>query len=166
MNNKETFHQAMRRQGITRHSFLKYCSLTAASPGLDARMASKVTWALENRPCISVVWIHGLKYTCCTEPFIRSAHPLAGDVILPLISLDYDGTLMAAAGTRAEEVFEDIITQYSGRYILVVEDNPPLGKQGMSCISDERPFIKKLKRAAAGASAIIAWGACASWGYV
>ncbi len=64
--------------------------------------------------------------------FIRSAHPLAKDVILSLISLDYDDTLMAAAGTRAEEVFEDIITQYNGKYILAVEGNPPLGEQGCS----------------------------------
>lgn len=103
-----------------------------------------------------MVWIHGLECTCCTESFIRSAHPLAKDVILSLISLDYDDTLMAAAGTRAEEVFEDIITQYNGKYILAVEGNPPLGEQGMFCISSGRPFIEKLKRAAAGASAIIA----------
>lgn len=67
---------------------------------------------------------------------------------------------MAAAGTQAEEVFEDIIAQYNGKYILAVEGNPPLGEQGMFCISSGRPFIEKLKRAAAGASAIIAWGTC------
>lgn len=158
MNNEETFYQAMRRQGVTRRSFLKYCSLAATSLGLGAGMAPKIAWALENKPRIPVVWIHGLECTCCTESFIRSAHPLAKDVILSLISLDYDDTLMAAAGNQAEEVFEDIITQYNGKYILAVEGNPPLGEQGMFCISSGRPFIEKLKRAAAGASAIIAWG--------
>ncbi|EKS5076043.1 hydrogenase small subunit [Escherichia coli] len=166
MNNEETFYQAMRRQGVTRRSFLKSCSLAATSLGLGAGMAPKIAWALENKPRIPVVWIHGLECTCCTESFIRSAHPLAKDVILSLISLDYDDTLMAAAGTQAEEVFEDIITQYNGKYILAVEGNPPLGEQGMFCISSGRPFIEKLKRAAAGASAIIAWGTCASWGCV
>ena len=166
MNNEETFYQAMRRQGVTRRSFLKYCSLAATSLGLGAGMAPKIAWALENKPRIPVVWIHGLECTCCTESFIRSAHPLAKDVILSLISLDYDDTLMAAAGTQAEEVFEDIIAQYNGKYILAVEGNPPLGEQGMFCISSGRPFIEKLKRAAAGASAIIAWGTCASWGCV
>lgn len=148
MNNEETFYQAMRRQGVTRRSFLKYCSLAATSLGLGAGMAPKIAWALENKPRIPVVWIHGLECTCCTESFIRSAHPLAKDVILSLISLDYDDTLMAAAGTQAEEVFEDIITQYNGKYILAVEGNPPLGEQGMFCISSGRPFIEKLKRAA------------------
>ncbi|KYI90254.1 hypothetical protein AIZ11_25275, partial [Salmonella enterica subsp. enterica serovar Typhimurium] len=49
---------------------------------------------------------------------------------------------------------------------LAVEGNPPLGEQGMYCISGGRPLIEKLKKAAAGASAIIAWGNCASWGCV
>lgn len=103
MNNEETFYQAMRRQGVTRRSFLKYCSLAATSLGLGAGMAPKIAWALENKPRIPVVWIHGLECTCCTESFIRSAHPLAKDVILSLISLDYDDTLMAAAGTRRKK---------------------------------------------------------------
>ncbi len=30
----ETFYDVMRRQGITRRSFLKFCSLTAAAMGL------------------------------------------------------------------------------------------------------------------------------------
>lgn len=77
MNNEETFYQAMRRQGVTRRSFLKYCSLAATSLGLGAGMAPKIAWALENKPRIPVVWIHGLECTCCTESFIRSAHPLA-----------------------------------------------------------------------------------------
>ncbi len=112
-------------------------------------MTPRIAWALENKPRIPVVWIHGLECTCCTESFIRSSHPLAKDVILSLISLDYDDTLMAAAGTQAEEVFEDILSRYHGRYILAVEGNPPLGEQGMFCISGGRPFIEKLKRAAA-----------------
>ena len=32
----------------------------------------------------SVIWLHGLECTCCTESFIRSANPLAGDVILSI----------------------------------------------------------------------------------
>ncbi|MGS9154778.1 [Ni/Fe] hydrogenase small subunit, partial [Salmonella enterica subsp. enterica serovar Infantis] len=43
---------------------------------------------------------------------------------------------------------------------------PPLGAQGMCCISGGRPFLEQLQPAAAGASAIIAWGNCAAWGCV
>ncbi|MFO6427200.1 twin-arginine translocation signal domain-containing protein [Escherichia coli] len=39
----------MWRQGVTRRSFLKYCSLAATSLGLGAGMAPKIAWVLENK---------------------------------------------------------------------------------------------------------------------
>jgi hydrogenase small subunit len=98
--------------------------------------------------------------------FIRSAHPLAKDVVLSMISLDYDDTLMAAAGHQAEAILEEIMTKYKGNYILAVEGNPPLNEDGMFCIIGGKPFIEKLKHVAKDAKAIIAWGSCASWGCV
>ena len=59
---------------------------------------------METKTRTPVIWLHGLECTCCTESFIRSAHPLAKDVVLSMISLDYDDTLMAAAGHQAEVV--------------------------------------------------------------
>ncbi|MGL5739321.1 MAG: hydrogenase small subunit [Plesiomonas shigelloides] len=163
---EETFYQAMRRQGVSRRSFLKFCSLAATTLGLGSGFAPKIAYALENKPRGPVIWIHGLECTCCTEAFIRSAHPLAKDVILSLISLDYDDTLMAAAGAQAESLLQELMEKHHGEYILAVEGNPPLGANGMFCISGGKPFIEKLKTAAAGAKAIIAWGTCASWGCV
>ncbi len=81
MNNEETFYQAMRRQGVTRRSF---SNIVVWLPRRWIRRGNgtKDCLALENKPRIPVVWIHGLECTCCTESFIRSAHPLAKDVIL------------------------------------------------------------------------------------
>ncbi len=76
--------------------------------------------AMETKPRTPVVWLHGLECTCCSESFIRSAHPLAKDVVLSMISLDYDDTLMAAAGHQAEQQLEETITKYKGNYILAV----------------------------------------------
>jgi len=98
----ETFYEVMRRQGITRRSFMKYCSLTAAALGLGPAFVPKIAHAMETKPRTPVIWVHGLECTCCSESFIRSAHPLAKDVVLSMISLDYDDTLMAAAGHHAE----------------------------------------------------------------
>ncbi|MFN7778085.1 MAG: hydrogenase small subunit [Betaproteobacteria bacterium] len=162
----ETFYDVIRRQGVTRRSFLKYCSLTAASLGLTPAHAQKIQQALETKPRVPVIWLHGLECTCCTESFIRSAHPLAKDVILSAISLDYDDTIMAAAGHQAEAALEDTITKYKGQYILAVEGNPPLGNDGMYCMPGGRPFVEKLKHVAKDAKAVIAWGSCASWGCV
>jgi hydrogenase small subunit len=162
----ETFYEVMRRQGISRRSFLKYCSLTATSLGLGPAFVPQIAHAMETKPRTPVLWLHGLECTCCSESFIRSAHPLAKDVVLSMISLDYDDTLMAAAGHQAEAILEEIITKYKGNYILAVEGNPPLNEDGMFCIIGGKPFIEKLKRVARDAKAIIAWGSCASWGCV
>ena len=162
----ETFYEVMRRQGITRRSYLKFCSLTAASLGLAPAFAPTIAHALETKPRTPVLWLHGLECTCCTESFIRSAHPLAKDVILSMISLDYDDTIMAAAGHQAEAALEQVMKDYKGNYILAVEGNPPLGNDGMFCMPGGRPFAEKLKHVAKDAMAVIAWGSCASWGCV
>ena len=162
----ETFYEVMRRQGISRRSLLKYCSLTATSLGLGPAFVPQIAHAMETKPRTPVLWLHGLECTCCSESFIRSAHPLAKDVVLSMISLDYDDTLMAAAGHQAEAILEEIMTKYKGQYILAVEGNPPLNEDGMFCIQSGKPFIEKLRHVAKDAKAIIAWGSCASWGCV
>ena len=162
----DTYYDLMRRQGITRRSFLKFCSLTAASLGLGDAGAQEIAKAMETKPRTPVVWLHGLECTCCSEAFIRSAHPLAKDVILSMISLDYDDTLMAAAGHQAEQALEDTIKKYKGNYILACEGNPPLADDGVYCIPGGKPYVEKLRRVAADCKAIISWGSCASWGCV
>ena len=110
---------------------------------------------METKPRTPVIWLHGLECTCCSESFIRSSHPLAKDVVLSMISLDYDDTLMAAAGHQAEEPLEETIEKYKGNYILAVEGNPPLNDDGMYCIPGGRPFVEKLRHVAKDAKAII-----------
>jgi hydrogenase small subunit len=162
----ETFYDVMRRQGITRRSFLKFCSLTAAAMGLGPGFVPKIAHAMENKPRIPVLWLHGLECTCCSESFIRSAHPLAKDVVLSMISLDYDDTIMAAAGHQAEAIVDEIVETHKGKYILACEGNPPLNQDGMSCIIAGKPYLEQLQKAAKDAMAIISWGSCASWGCV
>ena len=162
----ETFYDVIRRQGVTRRSFTKFCSLTAASLGMGPIGAAKIANALETKERTPVIWMHGLECTCCSESFIRSAHPLVKDVVLSMISLDYDDTIMAAAGHQAEAILEETKEKYKGKYILAVEGNPPLNEGGMFCIDGGKPFVEKLKWMAEDAMAIIAWGACASWGCV
>jgi hydrogenase small subunit len=163
---KDTYYELMRRQGITRRSFLKFCSLTAASLGLGEAGAQQIANAMETKPRTPVIWLHGLECTCCTESFIRSAHPLAKDVVLSMLSLDYDDTIMAAAGHQAEEALEQTIAKYKGNYILAVEGNPPLADDGVYCIPGGKPFVEKLRHVAKDAMAVVSWGSCASWGCV
>lgn len=166
MPKTETFYDAMRRQGVSRRDFLKFCTVTAASLGLGSEYISQIAHALETKPRPPVIWLHGLECTCCSESFIRSAHPLAKDVVLSLISLDYDDLLMAAAGHQAEANLEKTIEENKGNYILAVEGNPPLNEDGMYCFIGGKPFVDQLRHTAEHAKAVIAWGSCAAWGCV
>jgi hydrogenase small subunit len=161
----DTFYDVLRGQGVSRRSFLKFCNLTAASLGLGSA-ATQIANALETKPRTPVLWLHGLECTCCTESFIRSAHPLAKDVVLSMLSLDYDDTIMAAAGERAEAILKETARKYKGNYIVAVEGNPPLAEDGMFCINGGRSFVEKLRELSRDAKAVIAWGSCASWGCV
>jgi hypothetical protein len=98
---------------------------------------------VETKPRTPVIWLHGLECICCSESFIRSAHPLVSDAVLSMISLDYDDLIMASAGHQAEAILEKIKYKYKykGNYILAVEGNPPLNQEGMSCIIAGRPFV-------------------------
>jgi hydrogenase small subunit len=162
----ETFYDVMRRKGISRRSLMKYCSLTATSLGLGPAFVPQIAHAMETKPRTPVLWLHGLECTCCTESFIRSAHPLAKDVVLSMISLDYDDIIMAAAGDQAEAIIDEIVRDYRGEYILAVEGNIPLANDGMCCIVGGRPFRQQFDEVAKHAKAIIAWGTCASSGCV
>ncbi|MGE5545262.1 MAG: hydrogenase small subunit [Solirubrobacterales bacterium] len=163
---RPTFYEVIRDQGIPRRDFLKFCSLTAVYFGLGPGGEVAVAKALETKPRLPVLWLHGLECTCCSESFIRSAHPLAKDIVLSMISLDYDDTLMAAAGFQAEAILDDIVSNYKGNYVVAVEGNAPLNDEGMACIVGGRPFTDQMIEVCRHAKAVIAWGTCASFGCV
>jgi len=160
------FYEVLREHGIPRRDFLKFCALTAVSFGLGPGGQEAIAEALETKPRLPVIWLHGLECTCCSESFIRAAHPLAKDVVLSMISLDYDDTLMAAAGSQAEAILDEIVHNYKGNYILAVEGNAPLFDDGMACIVGGRPFVDQLREVGRHAKAVIAWGTCAAFGCV
>lgn len=163
---RETQYEALCRQGVSRRNFLQFCSLTAASLGLGSAGAAEIEHAMRTRPRLPVIWLHGLECTCCTESFIRSHSPLASDVVLSMVSLDYDDTLMSAAGEQAEAALEESINAFKGEYILAVEGNVPLGGNGTFCIPGGEAFEDKLRHVAQHAKVIIGWGSCAAWGCV
>ena len=166
MRYKETTYDVLESRGVSRRDFLKFCTLTAVSLGLAPGAEKAIARALETKPRLPVLWINGLSCTCCTESFLRTAHPLASDIVLNMIALDYQDTIMAAAGHQAEAAYEETIQNWKGRYILAVEGNTPLGAQGMYCIDGGKPFMAKLKQGAEYAKALVAWGTCSSWGCV
>ncbi|UCD38950.1 MAG: hydrogenase small subunit [Fidelibacterota bacterium] len=162
----ESYAEILEARGISRGDFLKYCSLLSVYLGLSASMVPRVVKAMETKSRIPVIWLHGLECTCCSESFIRSSHPIAADIVLNMISLDYNDTLSAAAGHQLEAVRKQIMKDYKGKYILAVEGNAPVKDNGVYCMVNGESFLSVLKETAADAMAVIAWGSCASFGCV
>ena len=52
----ETQYEALRRQGVSRRSFLQFCSLTAASLGLGSAGAQEIAQAIETKLLYGVVY--------------------------------------------------------------------------------------------------------------
>jgi hydrogenase small subunit len=166
MADKPTFYEVFMDRGVSRRDFLGFCAMTATYLGLGADGPGTIAHAMQTKPRIPVLWLHGLECTCCSESFLRSGHPLVSDLVMSMISLDYDDTIMAAAGDQAEEILHEIIRDYRGAYILAVEGNVPLANDGMACIVGGRPFKKKFEEVSRHAKAIISWGTCATSGCV
>lgn len=163
---RDTYLQAVIKQGYSRRDFMKFTTYMAAYMGLQNSAIGQITKAMETTPRLPVIWDHYQECTCCSESFIRSDHPIVADIILDKISLDYSLTLMAAAGHQAEAARHDTMKKYHGEYILCVEGSIPTADDGNYCCIAGKTAIEEFKEAAAGAKAIIAWGSCASNGCV
>ena len=149
---RPTTWEVLERHGVDRRDFLKFCTVTAAAMGLGSSAVPSVVEALETKPRIPVIWLHGLECTCCSESFIRSAHPITKDIVFNMISLDYDDTLQAAAGHQAEQIREQIMEEYAGEYVLAVEGNAPTKDGGVYCTVAGRTFLDILQESAENAA--------------
>jgi hydrogenase small subunit len=159
-------YEVLRAHGVDRRTFLTFCSKTAALVGLSSAMSLSVVKAFVTQPRIPVIWLHGQECTCCTESLTRAASPILQDVILNMISLDYDMTLQAAAGFQAEQVRRDIMNNYPGQYLLAVEGSVPTKSGGVFCTIGGRTFQSILQETARSARAVVAWGSCSTGGCV
>ncbi len=153
----------LRLNGISRRDFLKYCATTAAVLGLsEFEFTTKVAHAIETsskKP--PVIWLEGQDCAGCTISFTGILNPPASSIILDKISLRYHETAMVASGQMAEEVYKDTVKK--GGYVLIVEGSVPSADDRF-CMIGDRPFKKILEEAAKNAAAIIAVGACATYG--
>ncbi len=166
MSRLPSIKEHMEAKGYSRRDFLRFCSYAAALAGIEATGVSRVVQAFEKKQRPPVIWLHFQECTCCSESFIRSSHPIAADVVLDTISLDYTETLMAPSGHQAEKSKRDTMEKYKGQYILLVEGSVPVNDDGVYCIIGGKTAEDIFAEAAKDAAAIIAWGNCASYGCV
>jgi hydrogenase small subunit len=162
----ETLVQHLEQRGVGRREFLEFCSSMAAVLGLGSLAAPKVAHALQTQRRPSVIWLQLQECTGCVESVLRTAEPTIGDLVLDLVSLDYQHTLMAGAGTAVETAMRDAMTANQGSYILLVTGSVPLAEDGIYCTIGGRTAKEIVEEGARGAAAVIAVGACAHFGSV
>jgi hydrogenase small subunit len=160
--------ESLARQGVSRRTFSKYCATLASMMALSPLAGRAMAQALAAAPAASqrpsVIWLPFQECTGCTESITRSHSPTLERLIFDLVSLDYQETLMAAAGHQAEEALHAAMKANAGKYLLIVDGSIPLGLDGAySCIAG-RSNLDTLREVAQGAAAIIALGSCAAYG--
>ncbi|MCP3866796.1 MAG: hydrogenase small subunit, partial [Gammaproteobacteria bacterium] len=167
VENKFDFTEVEKRLGISRRTFLKFCTGVAASLGLSTHSAVAMAKAVadpKKRP--PVIWLHGQECTGPTEALLRSEQPSLEHLILDLISVDYHQTLDAGAGHQVEDIKRQVMADNRGKYLLVIEGAIPLASNGIFCKIGGETMVDITREAAEHAAAIVAYGSCASWGGV
>ena len=159
----KTLGDALRSQGISRRSFLKFCAATASMMALPPSMIPAIASALEKAKKPSVIWLSFQECTGCTESLTRAHTATIETLIFDAISLDYHHTLQAASGEAAEAAREEAMQENWGKYILVVDGSIPTLDMGYSTIAGISN-LDMLLETAAGAAAIVSVGTCAAYG--
>lgn len=159
-----TIGELLDRNGVSRRAFVKYCtamaSLLAMPPLAGRAMAQQLRAA--RRP--SVIYLSFQECTGCLESLTRSFSPTLEGLLFDVISLDYDDTLMAAAGRQAEEARDRAMKENFGKYIVVVDGSVPTSDDGVYSCAAGRSALDILTDAARGAAVIVCVGTCSSFG--
>jgi hydrogenase small subunit len=158
---------------ITRRSFFRYCSLSAATLGVPACQLSLLERALANPAAPSVLWLIGSACTGCSVSFLNRISDKAGEpatvaeVLTQSVNLVFHPTIMAAAGESAAAVLRNVYNR--GSYILVLEGAVPTAFGGRACIvyglnGEMVTYQQAAIELASRASKILCVGTCACFG--
>ena len=173
---KPTLLENVLEAGFSRRDFLKYCAELAGIFTVGAPLVAGTAAAQEAAPTAeavadalgkvtkpNVVWLQLQECTGCMESVLRSGYSTIEDVVLNLLSVNYNELVMAAAGTAAEKAMRDT---FAAEHILLVNGSVPTKDNGIYCMIGGQTAESVLRDAAENASAILAVGACAVYGSV
>jgi [NiFe] hydrogenase small subunit len=162
---KEGAEERLKQNGVSRRDFMKFCATVSVAMGMGPAFAPKVAEALTAKRRPSVVWLHNAECTGCTESVLRSVNPYIGPLILDTISLDYQETIMAAAGDAAEEALHSAVNNPDG-FVCVVEGAIPTKDGGVYGKVAGHTMFDICKDVVPKAKATICLGNCACFGGV
>jgi hydrogenase small subunit len=152
------------RRGVSRREFMAFCTTMAAALSLPDSVAAQIAKAVAKAEKPVLVWLEFQDCAGNTESFLRASRPTAAEVVLDVLSVDYHETIMAAAGTQAEEALAKTVKERAGAYIAVVEGSIPTGANGAYCTIGGRSALDIAREVCGGAAATVAIGTCAAFG--
>ncbi len=160
---KESVEERLELHGVSRRAFLKFCSSAAVALGMGPAFAPVIARAFTDSDRPAVIYLHDAECTGCTEALLRSSKPFIDEIILDTVSIDYQETIMAAAGEAAEEALH-LAMKHPNGYLCIVEGAIPTAMDGLYGTIGGRAMYEINKEVLPGARAVIAYGSCASFG--
>ncbi|MDY2941239.1 MAG: hydrogenase small subunit [Varibaculum sp.] len=168
-----TLAENLANAGVSRRDFVKYCAGLAAifavgTPQLSsaASLQPKAVELADKLGAVkkpNVVWLQLQECTGCMESVLRSGGTTVEEVVLNLVSMNYNELVMAAAGEAAEKALADT---NASEHILVVNGSIPKKDDGVYCTIGGKSAEQVLRESAENATVILAVGACAVFGSV
>ncbi len=165
---KADIHQVLESEGLTRRDFMKWASAACAMLMLPPTFTPLVAKAAELMNRVPVIWLELSDCAGNSEAILRSDAPTIDELVLDVLSLEFNETLQTAAGHQAEEHLNEAIETFKGKFICVVEGAIPLAMNGMygTIGAEGETFKDHLIRVANKSAAVVAVGTCATFGGV
>jgi len=165
---KYSIHEVLESEGLSRRDFMKWASAACAALMLPASFTPMVARAAELMNRVPVIWLELQDCAGNSEAILRSDAPTIDELILETISLEFNETLMAAAGHAAEAHLEEAMHTFKGKYLCVVEGAIPRAMDGLygTIGAHGETFKEHLERVSQNAAALVAVGTCATFGGV
>ena len=165
---KTSIEGVLEAEGLTRRDFMKWASAACAMLMLPASFTPTVLRAAELMNRVPVIWLELQDCAGNSEAILRSDAPTIDELILDVLSLEFNETIMAAAGHQAEEHLEEAMHTFKGKYLCVVEGAIPLAMDGLygTIGAHGETFKDHLIRVAKDSAAVVAVGTCATFGGV
>jgi len=165
---KHSIERVLEAEGLTRRDFMKWASAACAMLMLPSQFTPLVAKAATLMNRVPVIWLELQDCAGNSEAILRSDAPTIDELILDVLSLEFNETIMAAAGHQAEEHLEEAMKTFKGKYICVVEGSIPTGagKEWCTIGAKGETFEDHLKHVAKDSAAVVAVGTCATFGGV
>jgi hydrogenase small subunit len=158
---EDGLYAALVRRGMSRRSFLQFCTAMTAALALPATYAPRIAQAVAAAPRLPVIWVRGQGCGGNTEAFLRAADPSVATLLLETLSIEYHDGFLTATGAAADTARTSAMARYPDGYLAVVEGAVPTGAGGAFCLVGGRPVGEVVREVCAGALATLAVGSCA-----